>query len=84
MQRTRCLTAGDLTLSARNAVAGEIDIAGEFVVLTVADTGTGIDPELDRPGIRTFFHDEACRAGHRSWAEPGLWAMRPGGWYRAH
>ncbi|MEO8186934.1 MAG: ATP-binding protein [Burkholderiaceae bacterium] len=35
-----------MTLSARNAAPAEIDITGDFVVLTVADTGTGIDPEL--------------------------------------
>jgi signal transduction histidine kinase/CheY-like chemotaxis protein len=46
---------GQLTLSARNARPGEIDIAGEFVVLTVADTGTGIDPELTERIFEPFF-----------------------------
>ena len=46
---------GKLTLAARNAVPGEIDIAGEFVVLTVVDTGTGIDPALSERVFEPFF-----------------------------
>ena len=46
---------GQLTLSARNARPAEIDIAGEFVVLTVADTGTGIDAELTERIFEPFF-----------------------------
>ncbi|MEP6607664.1 MAG: ATP-binding protein [Burkholderiaceae bacterium] len=46
---------GKLTLSARNAAAGEIDIAGDFVVVTVADTGTGIDPALTERVFEPFF-----------------------------
>ncbi len=46
---------GRLTLSARNSVSGEVDIGGEFVVLTVADTGSGIDPELSERVFEPFF-----------------------------
>ncbi|HVE89530.1 MAG TPA: ATP-binding protein [Burkholderiaceae bacterium] len=46
---------GRLTLRARNAARGEIEIAGEFVVVTVADTGTGIDPELTERIFEPFF-----------------------------
>ena len=46
---------GQLTLSARNAASGEIDITGDFVVLTVADTGTGIDPDLTDRLFEPFF-----------------------------
>ena len=46
---------GRLTLRARNAAPTEIEIAGEFVVVTVADTGTGIDPELAERIFEPFF-----------------------------
>ena len=46
---------GRLTLSARNAMRGEIDIPGAFVVITVADTGTGIAPELSERVFEPFF-----------------------------
>ncbi len=46
---------GRLTLSARNCAPGEIDIGTEFVVLTVADSGQGIDPELSERVFEPFF-----------------------------
>lgn len=54
---------GRLTLGARNAVPGEIDIAGEFVVLTVADTGTGIDPALSERVFEPFFTTKPAGQG---------------------
>ncbi len=54
---------GRLTLSARNASPAEIDIAGEFVVLTVADTGTGIDPELTDRIFEPFFTTKPAGQG---------------------
>ena len=44
-----------MTRSARNAAPAEIDITGDFVMLTVADTGTGIDPELADRIFEPFF-----------------------------
>ena len=54
---------GRLTLSARNAAPAEIDIAGEFVVVTVADTGTGIDPELTERIFEPFFTTKPAGQG---------------------
>ena len=54
---------GQLTLSARNATPTEIDIAGAFVVLTVADTGTGIDPELTERIFEPFFTTKPAEQG---------------------
>jgi signal transduction histidine kinase/ActR/RegA family two-component response regulator len=54
---------GRLTLSARNAVPAEIEIAGEFVVVTVADTGTGIDPELTERIFEPFFTTKPAGQG---------------------
>ncbi len=54
---------GRLTLSARNAAPGEIDIAGEFVVFTLADTGTGIDPELSDRIFEPFFTTKPAGQG---------------------
>lgn len=54
---------GQLTVSARNSGPAEIDIAGEFVVLTVADTGTGIDPELTERIFEPFFTTKPAGQG---------------------
>ena len=54
---------GQLTLSARNAAPAEIDITGDFVVLTVADTGTGIDPELTDRIFEPFFTTKPAGQG---------------------
>ena len=54
---------GSLTLSACNAPSAETDLAGEFVVLTVADTGIGIDPELSDRIFEPFFTTKAAGQG---------------------
>jgi CheY-like chemotaxis protein len=54
---------GQLTLSARNAAPAEIDLAGEFVVLSVTDTGTGIDPELIDRIFEPFFTTKPAGQG---------------------
>ena len=54
---------GRLTLSARNAAPGEIDITGDFVVFTLADTGTGIDPELSDRIFEPFFTTKPAGQG---------------------
>ena len=55
-------SAGTLTLETRNAVLDE-DYAeqyeevtpGEYVLLAVADTGTGMSPEIMQPVFEPFF-----------------------------
>ena len=54
---------GRFKLSARNASPAEVDIAGEFVVLTVADTGTGIDPQLTDRIFEPFFTTKPAGQG---------------------
>ncbi len=54
---------GQLTLSARNAGPSEVEITGEFVVLTVVDTGTGIDPELTGRIFEPFFTTKPAGQG---------------------
>ena len=54
---------GRLTLSARNALPAELDSAGEFVVMTVADTGIGIDPELTDRIFEPFFTTKPAGQG---------------------
>ena len=54
---------GRLTLCARNARPGELDVPGQFVVLTVADTGSGIDPELSERVFEPFFTTKPAGQG---------------------
>ena len=54
---------GRLTLSARNALPAELDSAREFVVVTVADTGIGIDPELTDRIFEPFFTTKPAGQG---------------------
>lgn len=46
---------GRFRLMARRAQTQEADIPGDFVVITVADTGTGIDPEISERVFEPFF-----------------------------
>jgi PAS domain S-box-containing protein len=56
---------GEITLSARNvALQGELDdLCGEFVAITVADTGAGIPPEILERVIEPFFTTKAFGQG---------------------
>ncbi|MGZ8274527.1 MAG: ATP-binding protein [Burkholderiaceae bacterium] len=46
---------GRFLLSARRAKPQEADMPGDFVVISVADTGTGIDPEVIARVFEPFF-----------------------------
>jgi signal transduction histidine kinase/CheY-like chemotaxis protein len=46
---------GRFRLSARRARSQEADIPGDFVLISVADTGTGIDPEVMDRVFEPFF-----------------------------
>ena len=54
----------------RDADANGLD--GEFVSITVSDTGQGIAEEIRDQGLRALFHDEENGQGHRAGSEPGL------------
>ena len=52
--------------------------AGEFVRITVADTGHGMAPDVLARAAEPFYLDQAARQGHRPRPRPGL-RHRPAG-----
>ena len=70
---------GRLTIEGSNAVldhdyAAEHDevIPGDYVMLAVTDSGTGMTPEVVRACLRAIFHHQAGGAGNGPWAQHGV------------
>ena len=64
------LTGDNVTLCGSETIEA---IKGEFVALTVSDTGTGIAPENLPEDLRAVFHHKKRRQGHRAWPVANLW-----------
>ena len=54
---------GRLEISARNAAPGELDRAGDYVVIEVVDTGSGIDPAIVERVLEPFFTTKPAGRG---------------------
>ena len=54
---------GTITIAARNVDETVDGARREFVRLSVADTGTGMPPEIMRARVRPFLHDQGRRQG---------------------
>ena len=63
----------------RSALEG---LAGDFVALSVADTGDGIPPDLLLPRGRAVLHHQGAGQGHRSRPVASLWLCPPLGRHR--
>ena len=64
---------GKLTVALENVILDDTTAAvnlharsGPYIVLTVADTGSGIAPGNSRQDIRAVLHHQGNRQGHRS------------------
>ena len=72
---------GMITLSAENATLQPADtrlgLKGDFVAITVADTGSGIAPDHPAAGVRPVLHDEAAGQGDRPRAVAGARLRAP-------
>jgi len=72
---------GRLTIEASNThlerpAASTLDevVPGDYVKVTVRDTGVGIPPEILDRVCDPFFTTKESRQGKRTWPEHGLWA----------
>ena len=84
-------SAGTLTLETRNALLDpdyaeqyEEVTPGEYVLLAVTDTGTGMPPEIYGTGVRAVLHDEGGGTGKRPGPEHGLRLRQAIGRARQH
>ena len=71
---------GKLTLETTNVhlddqySATQIEvIPGQYVMLAVTDTGTGMPEEVKGKGLRSLLHHQGRGPRHRPWAVAGLW-----------
>ena len=54
--------------------SGQDDVApGDYVVIGVSDTGTGMPADVVAKAIDPFLYDKACRRGHGPGALDDLW-----------
>ena len=72
--------ARNVTLDAGDP-AGE-GLAGDFVAVTLSDTGAGMAPEVAGSGFRALFHDKGDRAGIGARPLPGLRLRQAERWRR--
>ena len=72
---------GKLTIETANARLDEAYVEalaepippGQFILIAVSDTGTGMDKDDHWQGFRALLHDEGGRQGNRPRPEPSLW-----------
>ena len=66
------------------SVAGDPDLEdGDYIELTISDTGVGMPPEVARARVRALLHHQGGRQGHRPRPVDGLWHGAPVGRRRA-
>ena len=72
-------SGGVITIDTANTALSNADSGGTFAVvpghyvrLAVGDTGVGMSPRCEGPGVRSLLHDQAARTRHRAGALDGL------------
>ena len=72
---------GTITLSARNVSLQKSDgvdqLEGDFVALSMTDTGVGIAPDVLPQNFPAVLYHQSAGQGHRPRARTGLWLLAP-------
>lgn len=69
---TLTIDLSNMSLDETYAQQDEELVAGDYVVISISDTGTGMTKETVERALEPFFHDQGGRGGQRSRPKHGV------------